>query len=90
MIRFITYFLGFQNVLDDLYGEENSSNWLNEEHDVQMADVEEEHGEQMDDVEEERDLGNDGGDDDLGDVFDWYQFMLNTDASVNMSWSSSA
>jgi hypothetical protein len=36
------------------------------------ADVEEEHGEQMDDVEEERDLGNDGGDDDLGDVFDWY------------------
>jgi hypothetical protein len=33
-----------------------------------MADVEEEHGEQMDDV----DLGNDGGDDDLGDVFDWY------------------
>ncbi|AQK73281.1 Homeodomain-like superfamily protein [Zea mays] len=63
---------GNENVLDDLNEEENSSNWLNEEHDVQMADVEEEHGEQMDDVEEERDLGNDGGDDDLGDVFDWY------------------
>jgi hypothetical protein len=23
-------------------------------------------------VEEEHDLGNDGGDDDLGDVFDWF------------------
>ncbi|CAD6266428.1 unnamed protein product [Miscanthus lutarioriparius] len=51
---------GNENVLDD-FNEENSSNWSNEEHGGQMADVQEEH-----------DLGNDGDDDDLGDVFDWY------------------
>ncbi|XP_066350955.1 transcription factor TFIIIB component B''-like isoform X2 [Miscanthus floridulus] len=48
-------------VLDDFNEEENSSNWSNEEHGGQMADVQEEH-----------DLGNGGDDDDLGDVFDWY------------------
>lgn len=67
LIRFITYYLGFQNVLDDFNEEENSSNWSNEEHGGQMADVQEEH-------DLGNDLGNDDDDDDLGDVFDWYQF----------------
>lgn len=53
---------GNENVLDDFNEEENSSNWSNEEHGGQMADVQEEH-----------DLGKGGDDDDdLGDVFDWY------------------
>ena len=29
----------------------------------------------MADVQEEHDLGNGGDDDDLGDVFDWYQLI---------------
>uniref|UniRef100_K3YZ34 Uncharacterized protein n=1 Tax=Setaria italica TaxID=4555 RepID=K3YZ34_SETIT len=53
---------GKENVLDDfIHGEEDDSNWLDEEHSVQKPDVQ----------EEEHASGNDD-DGDLGDVFDWY------------------
>ncbi|CAO2038542.1 unnamed protein product [Urochloa humidicola] len=51
---------GKEDVLDDfIHGEEDDSNWLDEEHSVQKPDL-----------QEELTSGNDDGD--LEDVFDWY------------------
>ncbi|CAN6278412.1 unnamed protein product [Urochloa humidicola] len=53
--------LGKEDVLDDfIHGEEDDSNWLDEEHSVQKPDL-----------QEELAAGNDD-DGDLKDIFDWY------------------